>query len=73
MPTESLTRPWTICTLAAVAFGVSLTSPVPAGAQDMRVDRLEIVESGFFESSQATVTGAKQAEEIGRASCRERV
>src|SRR5262249_5765129 len=62
MPTESLTRPWTICTLAAVAFGVLLTSTAPARAQDMRVDRLEIVESGFFESSQATVTGAQQAE-----------
>jgi len=62
MPTESLAPRWTICTLAAVAFGVLLTSAAPGRAQDMRVERLEIVEAGFFDSAQATVTGAKPAE-----------
>jgi len=62
MPTESLAPRWTICTLAAVAFGVLLTSAAPGRAQDMRVERLEIVEAGFFDSAQAAVTGAKPAE-----------
>jgi len=36
-------------------------SAAPARAQDMRVDRLEIVESGFFDSADVKVTGAKPA------------
>src|SRR5262249_4893689 len=62
MPTESRSPGWMIRRLAVMAFGAFLASAAPGRAQDMRVDRLEIVEAGFFDSAQATVTGAKPAE-----------
>jgi hypothetical protein len=62
MQTDSLTRYATIFTLAPIWLCAVLMSTTPARAQDMRVDRLEIVESGFFDSADTKVTGAKEAE-----------
>ena len=60
MPTESLLRPSTIWTLAVTTLGVILMSAAAARAQDMRVDRLEIVEAGFYDNKAVTVTGTSQ-------------
>ena len=62
MQTESSPRRATIFTLALICSCVILTSATPARAQDMRVDRLEIIEFGFFDSAQVKVTSAKEAE-----------
>ena len=49
-----------IWTLAVVAFGAVLMSAAAAHAQDMRVDRLEVVEAGFYDSKAATVTSTSR-------------
>jgi Domain of unknown function (DUF3859) len=60
MPTESLPQGSTIWTLAVIAFGAVVMSAAPARAQDMRVDRLEIVEAGFYDHKAATVTSTSR-------------
>jgi hypothetical protein len=57
MTQESLLRPAKGRILALAALAVVALSLGPARAQDMHVDRLEIVESGFYDAAKATVTG----------------
>jgi hypothetical protein len=56
MRSPSLSRRTTTRVALASLVAVVL-STAQARAQDMRVDRLEIVESGFYDAAKATVTG----------------
>jgi hypothetical protein len=44
-----------LAALSALAFVVTLAAP--ARAQETRIDRLELVEAGFYDSTKAAVTG----------------
>ena len=60
----SWSRSWRATLRAAglASFALVLAIAAPARAQDMRVDRLEIVDFAFFDRAQAKVPGAKPAE-----------
>jgi uncharacterized protein DUF3859 len=60
MANGSLPRRATIWTLAVMTFGVILMSGDPARAQDMRIDRLEFIEAGFYDHKAATVTSTSR-------------
>ena len=47
--------------LALITFALVGVLALPARAQDMQVDRLEVVESGFYDTAKTTVTGAAPA------------
>ena len=57
---ESMAPRWrsTLRILALAWVGVVAMIAAPAHAQDMRVDRLELVESGFYDGTTATTTGS---------------
>jgi hypothetical protein len=56
MKSESPSQPATFCFLWLALLAVVL-SAAPARAQDTRVDRLEIIESGFYDAAKTTITG----------------
>ena len=60
MTVKSRSPSWrsTLHILALASCGVIVMLAAQARAQDMRVDRLEIVESGFYDSTNATTTGS---------------
>ncbi len=60
MPAASCSRVSRIILLVVTWSGVVVTSSAPARAQDMRVDRLEIVEAGFYDNKAATVTSTNR-------------
>ena len=43
---------------ALASLALVVAPALPARAQDMHVDRLELVESGFYDTAKTTVTGA---------------
>lgn len=57
MTLQSLSRRTRTGILALASLAVVALSAPQARAQDMRVDRLEIVESGFYDAAKTTVTG----------------
>jgi hypothetical protein len=56
MMSQPLSRPATLCILALASLLVLVLSAARAHAQDMRVDRLEIIEAGFYDTAKTTVT-----------------
>ncbi len=61
MTSAFLSRRRAIRILALVSFAVVLISAAHARAQDMRVDRLELIDAGFYDASTTTVTGTTPA------------
>lgn len=57
MTSQSLSRQTKTRILALASLAVVALSAAQARGQDMRVDRLEIIESGFYDAAKATVTG----------------
>jgi hypothetical protein len=50
-----------IHSLALAIAAVALTARIGAHAQDMHVDRLEMLDAGFYDAAKATVTGTTPA------------
>jgi len=59
MPAQHVFAGWTASLGAPIAtFAVLLALAAPARPEDARIDRLDLVESGFYETAAATVVGS---------------